>query len=175
MASLNEQAKKAVKQKAEFVTVLIGANDACASPSTTQAAWKLSFEMAMNTLKTGLPNAKIFVGSVPNLMHLWELFHTNPTALKKWKELPLCPGIMTEAESEGAAAKARRQATLSAEEGYNATMGTVCGENPNCQFDKDGIFETKFGEAEVSTVDFFHPSIAGQAALAAGVFPKLVF
>jgi hypothetical protein len=173
--SLNEQAKKAVKAKVEFVTVLIGANDACSVPSTSSASFTTSFEMAMNTLKSGLPNAKIFVGSVPSLMHLWELFHNNPTAVKTWEALKFCPGIMTEPTSEGTAAKARRQATLTAEEGYNATMGSICAKNPKCQFDEDEIFKTNFLESEVSTVDYFHPSIIGQASLAAGVFPKLTF
>jgi lysophospholipase L1-like esterase len=175
VASLNEQAKKAVKSKAAFVTILIGANDACANPSTSTSSFTSSFEKAISTLKSGIPNAKIFVGSVPNLMYLWELFHTNPAAVSKWKSLPLCPGIMTNPTSMAPEDVARRQATLNAEISYNSTMQSICSADPTCQFDGDAIFNAKFIESEVSTVDYFHPSVTGQASLASAAWSLLSF
>jgi lysophospholipase L1-like esterase len=166
VASLNEQAKKAVSDKAELVTILIGANDACANPSTSQSSYSSAFQSAINTLKSGLPSARIYVASVPNLMHLWELFHTNKTATRSWEFTKECPGIMTEPTSEGTAAKARRAATLAAEEGYDATLKSVCAATPNCQYDNGALFAASFVASEVSTNDYFHPSITGQASLA---------
>ena len=101
VGSLNEQAQKAVSDKAEFVTILIGANDACANPSTSQSSFSSSFQAAINTLEEGLPGVRIYVGSVPNLFHLWEVFHTNSTATSSWESTKECPGIMTEPTSEG--------------------------------------------------------------------------
>jgi lysophospholipase L1-like esterase len=124
VASLNEQAKKAVSDKPEFVTILIGANDACANPSTSQSSFSSSFQAAINTLEEGLPGVRIYVGSIPNLFHLWEIFHTNSTATGSWELTKGCPGIMTEPTSEGTAAKARRAATLAAEEGYDRPWNT---------------------------------------------------
>jgi lysophospholipase L1-like esterase len=166
VSGLNEQAKKAVSDGAELVTVLIGANDACASPSTSQASFSSSFQAAITTLSSGLPNARIYVASVPNLMHLWELFHTNPTATRSWEFTKECPGIMTEPTSEGTAAKNRRAATLAAEEGYDATIKSICAATHNCQYDNGALFAAKFVASEVSTNDFFHPSVSGQASLA---------
>jgi hypothetical protein len=162
-----------VSDKAEFVTILIGANDACANPSTSQSSYSSSLQTAINTLKSGLPNARIYIASVPNLMHLWELFHNNPTATRSWEFTKECPGIMTEPTSEGAAAKARRAATLAAEEGYDATLKSTCAATPNCQYDNGALFAGKFVASEVSTNDFFHPSVTGQASLAALAWEQL--
>jgi lysophospholipase L1-like esterase len=166
VASLNKQAKEAVSDKAEFVTILIGANDACANPSTSQASFTSAFQEAINTLKSGLPNARIYVSSIPNVFHLWELFHTNKTATRSWEFTKECPGIMTEPTSEGTAAKNRRAATLAAEEGYDATLKSICAATANCQYDNGALFGASFVASEVSTNDYFHPSITGQASLA---------
>jgi lysophospholipase L1-like esterase len=173
VASLNNEAKAAVFDKAEFVTILIGANDACANPPTSQASFTSAFQESINTLKSGLPNARIYVASIPNLFHLWELFHNNRIATFSWEFTKECPGIMTEPTSEGAAAKARRAATLAAEEGYDATLKTICAATANCQYDNGAVFAAKFVESEVSTNDFFHPSISGQTSLAAGAWKQL--
>jgi lysophospholipase L1-like esterase len=173
VASLNKEAKEAVSDKAEFVTILIGANDACANPSTSQASFTSAFQESINTLRSGLPNARIYVASIPNLFHLWELFHNNRTATFSWELTKECPGIMTEPTSEGTAAKARRAATLAAEEGYDSTLKNICAATANCQYDNGAVFATKFVASEVSTNDFFHPSISGQTSLAAGAWKQL--
>jgi lysophospholipase L1-like esterase len=173
VASLNKEAKEAVSDKAEFVTILIGANDACANPSTSQASYQSAFQESINTLKSGLPNARIYVASVPNLMHLWELFHNNRTATSSWEFTKECPGIMTEPTSEGTAAKARRAATLAAEEGYNATIKSICAATANCQYDNGALFAATFVASEVSTHDYFHPSLSGQTSLAALAWGQL--
>jgi lysophospholipase L1-like esterase len=173
VGSLNEQAKKAVSDKAEFVTILIGANDACANPSTSQAAFTSSFQAAINTLKSGLPGARIYVASIPNVFHLWELFHTNKTATRSWELTKECPGVMTEPTSEGTTAKNRRAATLAAEEGYNATLKSICAATVNCQYDNGAVFAASFVASEVSTNDYFHPSITGQTSLAALAWGQL--
>jgi hypothetical protein len=80
---------------------------------------------------------------------------------------------MTEPTSEGAAAKARRAATLAAEEGYDATLKNICAATANCQYDNGAVFAAKFVESEVSRNDFFHPSISGQTSLAAGAWAQL--
>jgi lysophospholipase L1-like esterase len=173
VSGLNEQAKKAVSDKAEFITILIGANDACANPSTSQSSFTSNFQTSINTITSGLPNARIYVASIPNIFHLWELFHTNRTAVRSWESTKECPGVMTEPTSEGTAAKNRRAATLAAEEGYDATMKSICAATPHCQYDNGALFAAKFVAGEVSTNDFFHPSITGQASLASVAWGQL--
>jgi lysophospholipase L1-like esterase len=173
VSGLNEQAKKAVSDKAELVTILIGANDACANPSTSQSSFTSNFQTTINTLKSGLPNARIYVASIPNVFHLWEVFHTNKTATKSWETTKECPGIMTEPTSEATAAKNRRAATLAAEEGYNATLKSICAATANCQYDNGTLFAAQFVASEVSTNDYFHPSVAGQTSLASIAWGQL--
>ena len=173
VASLNKEAKEAVSDKAELVTILIGANDACANPPTSQASFTSAFQESINTLKKGLPNARIYVSSIPNIFHLWELFHTNKTATKSWETTKECPGVMTEPTSEATAAKNRRAATLAAEEGYDATQKSICAATANCQYDNGALFGASFVASEVSTNDYFHPSITGQASLAALAWEQL--
>jgi hypothetical protein len=80
---------------------------------------------------------------------------------------------MTEPTSEATAAKNRRAATLAAEEGYNATLKSICAATANCQYDNGALFAATFVPAEVSTNDFFHPSVTGQASLASVAWEQL--
>ncbi len=60
-ADMPGQADKAVSQGAQYVTVLIGANDACTSSETTMTtveAFRGSIDAALGKLKTGLPTAR---------------------------------------------------------------------------------------------------------------------
>jgi hypothetical protein len=54
-------------------------------------------------------------------------------------------------------------------------MQSVCSSDPECQFDGEAIFNAAFTESEVSTVDYFHPSLTGQASLAALAWSLLTF
>ena len=49
---------------------------------------------------------------------------------------------------------------------FNTELGTVCAAYANCLFDGNAVFNTKFTSTDVSTRDYFHPSISGQRRLA---------
>ena len=49
---------------------------------------------------------------------------------------------------------------------FNRTLGEVCAEYARCAYDGGAAFRTKFGGADVSIRDFFHPSKSGQQKLA---------
>jgi hypothetical protein len=51
---------------------------------------------------------------------------------------------------------------------FNTQLQQVCAQFINCRFDNDAAFNTTFMPSDVSTVDYFHPSLSGQA-LAASV------
>ena len=55
---------------------------------------------------------------------------------------------------------------------YNlwAVLKNVCGLYTQCRFDNHAVFNTAFTASDVSTRDYFHPSVAGQAKLAAGTW-----
>src|SRR5690242_14376435 len=88
MADAPRQAAQAVSQHAGYVTVLMGANDVCTSTvasMTPKATFKAQFDQALRTLTTGLPNAHVYVSSIPNVFNLWKVLHTNPTAQLVWR------------------------------------------------------------------------------------------
>src|SRR5207244_3803649 len=82
-ADLPGQATQAVTLRPDYVTILIGANDAC-GPSiedmTTTADFDTQLRAALHTLKSGLPKARILVVSIPDVYRVWEVAHTRPEA-----------------------------------------------------------------------------------------------
>ena len=88
MADADGQAASAVSQQVEYVTILMGANDACTSSIDTMTPvpdFQSQFQAAMSTLESGLPvGAHIFVSSIPNIHRLWNILHTNIFAEAVW-------------------------------------------------------------------------------------------
>lgn len=170
MEALNGQAEKAVSRKAELVGILMGANDACTSSLSTMtsvATYKSQFESAMNTLTKGLPaGAQINVGSLPNVYRLWEIFHTNSSAVNTWNSLKICQSLLEKPTSLEKADEERRLKVRTREEEFDTVLETVCAKFTQCKFDNDAGFKTVFNTNDVSTRDYFHPSIEGQAVIA---------
>src|SRR6266511_3908767 len=74
------QAGQAVAQGAKYVTILLGANDLCTSSVSTMtsaATFRQQFEATMTTLDPDQRGIHVFVSSIPNLLQLWTVLHTN--------------------------------------------------------------------------------------------------
>ena len=152
-----------------YVTVLIGANDICGprlTESLTETAdFKTQFQTAMNNLYLLSPNTSVFVASIPDLERLYGLMRPNNTAVNTWAQYGVCPHMLT-------AGIDRTPAQLRQGE-LNAVLKEVCESFvtatptlPNrCRYDGGAVFNTDFVAADVSTVDYFHPSAAGQNKL----------
>lgn len=169
MVELNGQAEKAVSRKVELVGILMGHNDACTSSISTMTAvatFQSQFEQAMTTLTKGLPSAQINVGSVANVYRLWEIFHTNSSAVNTWNSLKICQSLLENPTSTAKADEERRLQVRQREEEYNSVLESVCAKYTLCKFDKDAGFKTVFNTNDVSTRDYFHPSVEGQALIA---------
>ena len=67
-----------------------------------------------------------------------------------------------------------RQFVLQRVKDYNTALATVCAEFAQCRWDGGATFDTPFTTADVSTVDYFHPSLAGQAKLATTTWAQAV-
>ena len=50
---------------------------------------------------------------------------------------------------------------------FNAAIVRVCAAAQQCIDDGGAVFAYDFSSEEISGIDFFHPSIAGQRAIAA--------
>lgn len=169
MGELNGQAEKAVSRKVELVGVLMGANDACTSSISTMtsvATYQSQFEQAMKTLTTGVPSAQVNIGSLPNVYRLWEIFHTNSSAVNTWNSLKICQSLLANPTSTAKADEERRLQVKAREEEFDSVLQSVCAKYTQCKFDNDAGFKTVFNTNDVSTRDYFHPSVEGQALIA---------
>ncbi|MBA3807543.1 MAG: SGNH/GDSL hydrolase family protein [Solirubrobacterales bacterium] len=169
MSELNGQAEKAVSRKVELVGSLMGANDACTSSvstMTTVANYQSQFEQAMKTLTTGVPSAQINVGSVPNVYRLWEILHTNSSAVSTWNSLKICQSLLANPTSLAKADEERRLQVKTREEEYDSALSSVCAKYTKCKFDNNAGFKTAFNTNDVGTRDYFHPTIEGQTLIA---------
>jgi lysophospholipase L1-like esterase len=176
MSELNTQALSAVSRKVELVGILMGANDACTTSLSTMTSvetYETEFKTAMATLNSGLPKAAIKVGSLANVYRLWELFHGNSSAVLTWEELKICQSMLANPTSMAAADVLRREEVRQREEAFDKVLETVCAKYTQCEFDKDAGFKSTFGTSDVTTRDYFHPSIEGQALLASIAWTNL--
>jgi hypothetical protein len=113
-------------------------------------------------LAAGLPaGSHIFVSSIPNVYRLWQLFRTNAAAQFIWSVAQICQSMLSPANTEQ-----DRQAVLAREQAFNQVLAEVCGQYAICRFDDYAVFNHQFAAAQVSALDYFHPSLSGQAALA---------
>ena len=166
VADTLSQAQAVVAHQAQYVTIGIGANDVCTgsiSSMTTTAQFTTAFQSTMSTLESGLPSgAHIFVSSIPNIYGLWSVLHGNPVAQTVWSVGNICQSMLSTANTE-----AQRQQVVTQEQADNAALSQVCGQYANCRWDGYATFDYQFSPADVSTLDYFHPSQVGQGVLAA--------
>jgi hypothetical protein len=164
MAAAPTQAGQAVGQGARYVTILLGANDLCtSSPSTMTStdSFRASFSQAMSTLMAQDPDPYVFVASIPNLYQLWQVLHTNSLARWAWANFHICQSMLSATRTE-----AERQLVVAREVAFNQILADVCGQYSRCRWDGGAVYRYEFTASQVSTLDFFHPSLSGQAALA---------
>jgi lysophospholipase L1-like esterase len=164
MAAAPTQATQAVNQGARYVTILLGANDLCTdSPSTMTSTdgFRASFSQAMATLMAQDRKPYVFVSSIPNLYQLWQVLHTNSLARWVWATARICQSMLAATNTD-----TQRQQVKAREVAFNQILADVCAQYPRCRWDNKAVYNYQFSASQVSSLDFFHPSLSGQAALA---------
>lgn len=169
MTDLAGQVGTAAGQNVEYVTILMGANDVCTSSESTMTSVQTfhdQFQTAMTTLTQRLPNARVYVLSVPNVYNLWSVLKDNSSARATWSLLGICQSMLASPLSTRQADVARRERVRQRNIDFNAQLQLVCAQYVQCRFDNNAVFNTVFTAADVSSRDYFHPSLTGQAKLA---------
>jgi predicted transglutaminase-like cysteine proteinase len=124
--------------------------------------FKTQFRQAMVTLKQELPQARIFVSSIPDIYQLWKVLHPNRVARTVWATAGICPAMLGASRTE-----AQRQQVVAREVAFNQILADSCHQyGANCRWDGHATYNYKFAASQVSVLDFFHPDLDGQAALA---------
>jgi lysophospholipase L1-like esterase len=168
-AGLADQARAAVRDRADLVTVLIGANDACRDDideMTPVATFRRQVDAALTVLRKGRPKARVLVVSLPDLHRLWEIGHTESRAVRAWSR-GICPALLADATSTAPAAAARRARFRDRIDAYDAQLRAACrAYGSRCRWDGGTVHRTRFGLDEVNALDWLHPNAAGQDRLA---------
>jgi lysophospholipase L1-like esterase len=169
MADLSGQVQAAVARRAAYVTILMGANDVCAASEasmTPTATFRAQLEQSLATLSTGLPDARIFISSIPDIYQLFSIYRFNLGAVSVWSAAGICQSMLANPLSNAAADVDRRVRVRQRNVDYNTQLAAACALYVHCRFDGNAGFNTAFVRADVTTRDYFHPSVAGQSKLA---------
>ncbi|WP_089155664.1 GDSL-type esterase/lipase family protein [Micromonospora sp. NBS 11-29] len=168
-AGLADQARSAVRDKADLVTVLIGANDVCrggVDEMTSAATFRKQVDAALKVLREGRPKARVLVVSVPDLYRLWTIGHTESRAVRAWSR-GVCPALLADATSTAPAVVARRARVRERIEAYDTQLRAACrAYGSRCRWDGGAVHRHRFSLDQVNSLDWFHPNAAGQGRLA---------
>jgi PKD repeat protein len=169
MADLPGQMQQAAALQPDHVTVLIGGNDICTDTEaqmTSVADFRAQFQAAMATLAAGSPGTDVYVLSIPRVLGLWELFRNDWWGRFIWSVGDICQSLLANPTSTQTADVQRRARVAQRNVDFNQVLFEVCSTAPSCLWDGWAAYNTAFARGDVSA-DYFHPSIAGQAKLAA--------
>lgn len=169
VSDLADQARAAISRDVEYVTVLIGTNNACAPTEddmTPVAQYAAAYDRALTMLARGLPRARILAVSIPDLQQLWRIGKDRAEVRATWDRFSLCQSMLGDPASTGTAATSRRLQGRERILAYNRAMAASCARHPNCRWDGFAVFNQRFSLEMLSPADYFHPSVAGQRALA---------
>ncbi|MFD4960342.1 GDSL-type esterase/lipase family protein [Microbacterium sp. NPDC058389] len=169
------QAQKAVTQGAQYVTIEIGAIDACTktvAAMTPTATFETNVQTALAALAASPASPEIFVASIPSLQRLYDLNKSSISARLAWGLLQTCQSMLANPTSTKAADVQRRVVVQQRVNEYNQALAEACAATAKCRYDGGAVANYAFTKSDVSTRDYFHPSLSGQATLAALTWPK---
>jgi lysophospholipase L1-like esterase len=173
--ALDGQARRAVQLKPQYVTVLIGANDACAGrvqSMTPVDTFREQVDKALARLKKGLPKARVLVVSIPDLYRLWQVGRENEKATEIWSRGGICPSMLADPTSTADADQARRESVRDRIDDYNTQLQQACREyGDRCRWDGGAAHRVRFEVDQLNKFDYFHPNAEGQKKLADVIYP----
>jgi lysophospholipase L1-like esterase len=168
-SGLAAQVTSAIAAQADYLTVEIGANDAC-TPTVAAMTPVADYQARIKDALTRFHNAKtdnrIFVASIPSLYRMWSLSKSKFAARFVWASAGICQSMLANPLSTTAADDTRRLTVQAQVDAYNAALRTECSLLPRCTFDDGAVANYAFTSTHISTNDYFHPSIEGQRVLA---------
>ena len=154
MSTLVGQVGGVAAAQPDYVTVLLGGGDVCFGTTST-ATFAAQFRAGMDALFTASPDTRVLVASIWDLeSQRSAVLGANPSAT-----FPFCGSFFN-------ASAASRAATMSRVAAYNDVLATECATYAHCRYDGGALFDHAWTAAEISPVDNFHPSAAGEAMIA---------
>jgi lysophospholipase L1-like esterase len=164
------QASTVVSQGVQYVTIEIGANDACTSSESSMtpvSTFRSQINTALSTIKSGLPDSKVFIASIPDIKRLWFIGKDNGNARFFWSAGGICQSMLANPTSTAQADEDRRNRVRQRVIDFNTQLAQACAAyGANCKFDNNAVFNYPFVLSQVSGWDYFHPNREGQRVLA---------
>jgi lysophospholipase L1-like esterase len=168
------QADRAVQAKAQYVTVMIGVNDACARQvggMTTVREFRAGIDAGLARLKKGLPKSRVLVASLPDVHRLWQVGKEDERALRAWRR-GVCPSMLARPTSTDDADNQRREQVRERLEDYDEQLQEACqAYGDRCRWDGGAVHAVRFTLSLVNKLDYFHPNAAGQNRIADATYP----
>jgi lysophospholipase L1-like esterase len=173
VGDLAAQASLAAAQHPQYVTILIGANDACSggvAAMTSPQAFRSAVDEALARFRSQDPRALLLVVAIPDVYRVWEVAHTNQVALAAWRS-GICSNLLANPTSMAQADVDRRNAVRDRITAYNGELESAClAYGANCRYDV-ATADFAFKITSLSAIDFFHPNAQGQGELAQLTYP----
>lgn len=155
--------------KVEYVTVLVGGNDACAlteGAMTPVDTFRRQFADAMAHLAEGSSQTRVLVMSIPDPTRLLSILRNDRRAVAVWGAFDICQSALDRPQSDAPEDVARRARVRQRVIDYNAALAEVCARYQGCRYDGGAVFNGALEAADISPFDYFHLSARGQARLA---------
>ncbi|MCB9229628.1 MAG: SGNH/GDSL hydrolase family protein [Deltaproteobacteria bacterium] len=166
---LHHQVKEVNQFSPDYVTILIGGNDACVwdeeKRSNQIASYEKNVKEAISSLVKRNDQIKILLLPIPDMLALWEL-STNTESKRKtcqvwWNFYQFCPSLL---KSDVTADM--RIAFQSRVDEANLALQRVADSFPQHVLFDLSLSESRFEDHHISKKDCFHPSGEGQNLIA---------
>ncbi|WP_314502547.1 SGNH/GDSL hydrolase family protein [uncultured Microbacterium sp.] len=168
--NLTVQVTSAVAASADYLTVEIGANDACTptvAGMTDTGVYRTRIAAALTQFLAAKTDSKVFVASIPNLYRMWSLSKGKFGARFIWATAKICQSMLANPTSTNSTDENRRQTVQARVTAYNTILQEECAKFAGrCTFDNNAVANYQFTSTHISTADYFHPSVEGQRVLA---------
>jgi len=128
---------------------------------TDVETFRTQVQQTLDILESGLSGrGRYFVASIPDVYRLWATFEGDPIAQFVWDAADICQSLLAPSRSPD-----QRLVVRDHNIALNTVLAEACAARPRCRFDRNAVFDFPFQPQHVSKLDYFHPSLAGQAAL----------
>ncbi|WP_344474883.1 GDSL-type esterase/lipase family protein [Nonomuraea monospora] len=175
-ADLLAQMKKAIAAKADYVTILIGAQDACTRTEqsmTPVETYRRRLDAALAALRSGVPGARVLIASIPDVRRLWQVGKGNALARTFWTTGRICQSMLADPTSTRRADEQRRARVRARVMAFNRAAAAACAAyGSRCRTDGGAVFSYPFTLDHVSKWDYFHPNTSGQRVLAERTYAR---
>jgi lysophospholipase L1-like esterase len=168
------QADRAVLAKAQYVTIMLGVNDACTrkvDSMTSVKEFRTGIDAGLAKLKKGLPKSRVLVASLPDVYRLWQVGKDDERALRVWRR-GVCQSMLANPTSTARADDKRRKQVRDRLDDYDEQLQQACkAYGKRCRWDGGAVHSVRFKLDLVSKLDYFHPNAAGQTRIAEVTYP----